>query len=209
MKRKENDHGHFLSFFMCCLLCETFSLTHTEYGIAFDAGNDGNNFGGPTESPFVVRRGSNFYLFTGDFNLDYHATRVYLSQVRHVTFSHIIRILSTLEVYHKEPQRKSVRFFPMRLKLFEISMEVGMFPLQVNTEISSFMVLGWGQGGLYLSELIWMDGLDNESTSMPIPQWSEPIAPKFHSNLTDWIKVGDYSEWTETPGMSYNQWSVS
>lgn len=35
-------------------------------------------FGGPTESPFVVRHGDHFYLFVGPDG-DYHATRVYRS----------------------------------------------------------------------------------------------------------------------------------
>jgi hypothetical protein len=44
------------------------AMTHPEEG----------TFGGPTESPFVVRYGDHFYLFVGP-DEDYHGTKVYRS----------------------------------------------------------------------------------------------------------------------------------
>ncbi len=98
----------------------------------------------PTESPFVVRRGNCYYLFTGPWG-GYVGTHVFRSpdpfhwsvedKVGHIN-SHAAEVIRDIDgkwyVSH----------------------------------------CGWGQGGVYLAPLYWNDGLDNAESSMPIPDVS-------------------------------------
>lgn len=101
--------------------------------------------GGPTESPFVVRRGDWYYLFIGPRG-GYRGTDVFRSkdpfnwdratQVGHIN-SHAAEVVRDTDgkwyVSH----------------------------------------CGWGEGGVYLAPLTWNDGLDKASTSMPPPKKSK------------------------------------
>lgn len=95
-------------------------------------------FGGPTESPFVVRRGNNYYMFLCDGG----HTDVYLSHDP-LSFSEENLIAEIYDCRASELVRD----------------EHG------NYYISS---AGWFNGtyGLKIAPLIWMDGLDNESSSL-------------------------------------------
>lgn len=99
-------------------------------------------FGGPCESPFVVRRGKYYYLFIGPRE-GYVGTDIFQSttpfqwsiedKVGHV-YSHAAEVIRDLD---------------------------GKWYVSA---------AGWGQGGVYLSELKWYDGQDENETSMPIPK---------------------------------------
>ena len=95
-------------------------------------------YGGPTESPFVVRRGKSFYLFVGP-RPDYNGTDVFLSddplhwsienKVGHIN-SHAAEVVRDLDG----------KWYVSRA--------------------------GWGQGGVYLAPLTWSDGLDDAETNL-------------------------------------------
>jgi beta-fructofuranosidase len=99
------------------------------------------DWGGPTESPFVLRRGEYFYLFIGPRG-GYVGTDVFRSkdpfkwelsdQVGHID-SHALEVIRDVD--------------------------------------GSWYVshCGIGQGGVYLAPLTWLDGLDDSDTSMPAP----------------------------------------
>jgi arabinan endo-1,5-alpha-L-arabinosidase len=99
-------------------------------------------FGGPTESPFVVRRGKSYYLFVGP-RPDYNGTDVFVSddpfrwsienKVGHID-SHAAEVVRDLDG----------RWYVSRA--------------------------GWGQGGLYLAPLTWSDGLDDAETNLTPPE---------------------------------------
>jgi len=122
-------------------------VTWGERGIAYQDRRRGT-FGGPTESPFIVRRGEFYYLFIGPrgrgrgFEGEYVGTDVFRSRdpflwtaTEHVGFiaSH------AAEVVRDEDGRWYVTH------------------------------AGWGQGGLFLAPLTWHDGLEAADTSMPVP----------------------------------------
>ncbi len=96
-------------------------------------------FGGPTESPFVVRRGPYYYLFIGPRG-GYNGTDIFRSvspytwdikdQVGHIP-SHAAEVLRDTDG----------KWYVSRC--------------------------GWEQGGLYLAPLFWNDGQDKAETSMP------------------------------------------
>lgn len=98
-------------------------------------------YGGPTESPFVVRRGSNYYLFIGP-RPDYDGTDVFLSQdpfhwrtedrVGHID-SHAAEVV----------RDRDGKWYVSRC--------------------------GWGRGGVYLAPLTWQDGLDESESNIPLP----------------------------------------
>jgi arabinan endo-1,5-alpha-L-arabinosidase len=104
-------------------------------------------WGGPTESPFVVRRGDSWYLFIGPRNGAYNSTDVFRSndpfqwriedRVGHIA-SHAAEVVRDLDG----------KWYVSRC--------------------------GWGEGGVYLAPLIWSDGLDKEPTNIPVPKAKKP-----------------------------------
>jgi arabinan endo-1,5-alpha-L-arabinosidase len=99
-------------------------------------------YGGPTESPFVVRRGKSYYLFTGP-RPDYNGTDVFVSD---------------------DPQHWSIEN-----KVGHIDSHAAEV---VRDRDGKWYIsrAGWGQGGLYLAPLTWSDGLDNAETNLPVPK---------------------------------------
>ena len=98
----------------------------------------------PTESPFVVRRGSYYYLFTGPWD-SYVDTHVFRSQ----------------DPFH----------WTVKDKVGHINSHAAevVRDAEGHWDISH---CGWGQGGVYLAPLHWNDGLDNAESSMPTPDVS-------------------------------------
>ena len=103
-------------------------------------------WGGPTESPFVVRRGDRWYLFIGPRDGRkgvYNGTDVFVSnnpfhwqiedRVGHIA-SHAAEVMRDLDG----------KWYVSRC--------------------------GWGEGGVYLAPLEWSDGLDDKPTNIPIPK---------------------------------------
>lgn len=103
-------------------------------------------FGGPTESPYVVRRGSFYYLFIGPRD-DYVGTNVYRSK----------------DPFRWNPTDK-VGFIKSHAAEIVRDADGRWYVSHA----------GWGQGGLYLAPLIWNDGLDDSDTSVPIPNTALP-----------------------------------
>lgn len=103
-------------------------------------------YGGPTESPTVVRRGEYYYLFigpTGGYKYgDYVGTDVYRSQ----------------SPFHWDAQNKVGHIEAHAAEI-------------VRDEDGTWYIshAGWGQGGVYLARLYWEDGLADAPTSVPIP----------------------------------------
>ena len=98
-------------------------------------------FGGPTESPFVVRRGRYYYLFIGPRE-GYDGTDVFRS-----------------ESPWQWGLGDQCGHFPAHAA--EVVRDTdGKWYLSR---------CGWGRGGLYLAPLEWNDGQDGKPTSMPIP----------------------------------------
>lgn len=97
--------------------------------------------GGPTESPFVVRRGDTYYLFIGPRE-GYVGTDVFAS---------------------KDPFR-----WYLEDRVGHIDSHAAEI---VRDEDGRWYVshAGSGQGGLYLAPLYWNDGLDEADTSIPVP----------------------------------------
>jgi beta-fructofuranosidase len=95
-------------------------------------------FGGPTESPFVVRRGSKYYLFIGPRG-GYDGTDVFVSDTPD----------------HWEPANL-VGHIPAHAA--EVVRDSG----------GKWYVsrAGWGRGGVYLAPLEWHDGLDEAETNI-------------------------------------------
>jgi hypothetical protein len=50
---------------------------------------------------------------------------------------------------------------------------------------------------VYLSQLLWQDGLDGEETSLPPPSLSPLIPSYFNTSISEW--TFDQGEWVETP----------
>lgn len=95
-------------------------------------------WGGPTESPFVVRRGSTYYLFIGPRD-DYRGTCVYKST---------------------DPFRWDIKDLAGQINSHAAEV--------VRDREGKWYVshCGWGQGGVYLAPLYWNDGLDDAETSL-------------------------------------------
>eukprot|EP00026_Physarum_polycephalum_P005755 Phypoly_transcript_05793.p1 GENE.Phypoly_transcript_05793~~Phypoly_transcript_05793.p1 ORF type:complete len:409 (+),score=66.25 Phypoly_transcript_05793:512-1738(+) len=142
--------------------------------LVFDAGPIGTPYGGPTESPFVVRRGASFYLFSGSWD-SYSDTRVFVS-------SDPFNFGSTLNGTAQQ--------------VGEIAAHAPEVVRDVNGDwyISR---AGWGQGGVFLSPLLWQDGLDSEETSLPPPSLSPLIPSNFNTSIPGWTL--NEGEWVETP----------
>ncbi|MBU0646780.1 glycosyl hydrolase family 32 [Patescibacteria group bacterium] len=95
-------------------------------------------FGGPTESPFVVRRGKSYYLFIGP-RPDYVGTDVFVSNTPyHWDNSDLVG--------HIDSHAAEI----------------------IRDKDGSWFVshAGWGQKGVYLAPLYWQDGLDQEDSSV-------------------------------------------
>jgi arabinan endo-1,5-alpha-L-arabinosidase len=103
-------------------------------------------WGGPTESPFVVQRRSNWYLFIGPRNgrkTPYVGTDVFVSpnpfqwniedRVGHIA-AHAAEVVRDTDG----------RWYVSRC--------------------------GWKQGGVYLAPLFWNDGLDDKITNIAVPE---------------------------------------
>ncbi len=112
----------------------------SERGICFRDPEVGK-WGGGTESPFVIRRGEYFYLFIGPRG-GYVGTEVFRSKN------------------------------PFEWDLFDLVGHIESHALEVIRDIDGKWYVsscGWGQGGVYLAPLTWLDGLDDSDTSFPIP----------------------------------------
>lgn len=110
-------------------------------GVAFTDPTTGT-FGGPTESPFVVRRGPYWYLFIGPRE-GYNGTDVFRS---------------------KDPFR-----WDISQKVGHIPSHAA--EVIRDTDGKWYVSrAGWGEGGLYLAPLKWNDGQDDAETSMPPPK---------------------------------------
>ena len=98
-------------------------------------------WGGPTESPTVVRRGPFYYLFIGPRD-DYRCTSVYRS---------------------KDPFK-----WTLEDQVAKINSHAAEIVRDVDGKwyVSH---CGWEQGGVYLAPLEWNDGIDDNDTSMPVP----------------------------------------
>jgi arabinan endo-1,5-alpha-L-arabinosidase len=99
-------------------------------------------YGGPTESPFVVQRGKNFYLFVGP-RPDYNGTDVFLSD--NPLHWNIEKKVGHIDSHAAEVVRNfDGKWYVSRA--------------------------GWEQGGVYLAPLTWSDGLDEAETNLPAPK---------------------------------------
>ena len=124
-----------------------------------------------------VRRGPNFYLFSGSW-VGYSDTRVFLSQ---------------------DPTNFGSVPLGTATQVGEIPSHA---PEVVRDTDGNWYITrcGWGQGGLYLSPIQWLDGLGDQDTSMPIPSSPAPIPSVFETNLAGWLvpnSTGDV--WIATP----------
>ena len=99
-------------------------------------------YGGPTESPFVVQRGDQFYLFMGP-RQGYDGTSVFVSD----------------DPFHWETDSRVGHF---RAHAAEIVRDN-----KGNWYISR---CGWGRGGVFLAPLIWKDGQSNPITNIEVPR---------------------------------------
>ena len=117
--------------------------------VVFTDPNTGT-WGGPTESPFVVRRGDSWYLFTGprDGRMGvYNGTDVFRSN----------------DPFH-----------------WRFGDRVGHIPAHAAEVVRDLdgkwyvSRCGWGEGGVYLAPLIWKDGLDDKPTNIPVPKREQP-----------------------------------
>ncbi len=106
--------------------------------------------GGPTESPFVVRRGPYFYLFLS---------------MRH---SYKPGFYADTEVFRSMD--------PMQWNLDDKVGEIDAHALEVIRDTDGQWYVshcGWYQDGVYLAPLTWLDGQDETDTSMPVPGWHQ------------------------------------
>jgi len=122
--------------------CQTSNdLVHWgERRIAFTDPSVGKG-GGPTESPFVVRRGSHYYLFLGPRG-GYVGTDVFRSD----------------NPYH----------WSLDSKVGHIASHAAEV---VRDKDGKWYVshCGWGKGGVYLAPLFWNDGADQVDTTLLVP----------------------------------------
>jgi hypothetical protein len=109
--------------------------------VAFTDPSSGT-YGGPTESPFVVRRGPYYYLFIGPRE-GYDGTDVFRSK----------------DPFHWDLDDKAGHFPSHAAEV--IRDKDGKWYISR---------AGWGKGGVYLAELHWNDGQDKSDTSMPPPK---------------------------------------
>jgi beta-fructofuranosidase len=120
---------------------ESDDLIHwTNRKIVFTDDSTGT-WGGPTESPTVIKRGDSYYLFIGPRD-DYRGTCVYKS--------------NNLLEFKKEN---------LVGKIASHAAEV-VRDLDENWYVSHS---GWGQGGVYLAPLKWNAGNDDKAASLEAP----------------------------------------
>jgi beta-fructofuranosidase len=98
-------------------------------------------YGGPTESPFVVRRGKSFYLFVGP-RPEYDGTDVFVSRNPFLW-------------------RTAGKVGHIRAHAAEVIRDA-----DGKWYISR---CGWGERGVSLAPLTWKDGEDDSDTSLPPP----------------------------------------
>jgi arabinan endo-1,5-alpha-L-arabinosidase len=98
-------------------------------------------FGGPTESPVVVQRGKEYYLFIGP-RPGYHDSDVFVST----------------DPLHWDIENK-VGHFPAHAAEVIRDCDGKWYISRA----------GWGAGGVFLAPLTWHDGLDEAETNMPAP----------------------------------------
>ncbi|MHC4147348.1 MAG: glycoside hydrolase family 130 protein [Planctomycetota bacterium] len=98
-------------------------------------------YGGPTESPFVVRRGGQYYLFIGP-RQGYDGTDVFVSN----------------DPFHWK--------IDSRVGHFKAHAAEVVRDARGKWYISR---CGWGRGGVYLAPLIWKDGQRDPKTNIDVP----------------------------------------
>lgn len=164
----------------------------SEPHIAFWALNDGSPFGGPTESPFVIRRGNLYYLLSGSWAPSYNHTRVFVTKDP-LNFGNWTANTAVLagEFESHAPGKKRWRSIKhVQSVFFFLLFFLKHFSL-LHAEVfrdmdGSWWVTGagWGMGGLFVSQLFWNDGLKNESdSSLPVPLPQPSQEPQFRTNL--------------------------
>lgn len=119
-------------------------------------------WGGPTESPNVIRRGDYYYLFIGPRDMQYRHTCVYKS---------------------KNPLKWTDDDYVAR---------INSHAAEVIRDIDGTWYAShcsWGQGGVYLAKLDWNDGLDAKSTSYDPPV---KVAPEKVQSATYRIPMKEY-----------------
>jgi len=115
-------------------------VTWSGRGVAFVYPQKGT-FGGPTESPFVLRRGDSYYLFCGPQG-GYRGTQVYHSK----------------DPFHWNRRDEAGHIKSHAAEIIR------------DTDGKWYVShCGWGQGGVYLAPLTWHDGLDDADSSLPVP----------------------------------------
>ncbi len=114
-------------------------LTWSKRGVAYTDPAKGT-FGGPCESPFVVKRGDSWYLFVGP-RPDYDGTDVFVSK----------------DPFH----------WDIKDKVGHINAHAAEV---VRDADGKWYVsrAGWGRGGLHLAPLIWKDGLADPTQSAAV-----------------------------------------
>lgn len=115
-------------------------ITWSHRGVAFVDPSEGT-WGGPTESPFVVQRDDQYYLFIGPRD-DYVGTDVFVSD---------------------DPLR-----WELENKVGHIASHAAEVVRDVDGKwyVSH---CGWGQGGVYLAPLLWQDGMKDPETNIVAP----------------------------------------
>ncbi|HEY3411664.1 MAG TPA: glycosyl hydrolase family 32 [Armatimonadota bacterium] len=125
-------------------------LVHWSHkGVAYTDPETGT-FGGPTESPFVVRRGKFWYLFIGPRG-GYSGTDVFRST----------------DAFHWDIAEK-VGHIPSHAAEVIRDTDGKWYVTRA----------GWGEGGLYIAPLNWNDGQSDADTSMPPPRKSRTPAAR-------------------------------
>jgi len=116
-------------------------LTWSQRGVAYLDPAQGT-YGGPCESPFVVKRGNSWYLFVGP-RPDYDGTDVFVSQ----------------DPFH----------WDIKDKVGHINAHAAEV---IQDADGKWYVsrAGWGRGGLYLAPLIWKDGSGDAGKGAPFSQ---------------------------------------
>jgi len=103
-------------------------------------------WGGPTESPFVVRRGDMWYLFVGPRDIKegvYNGTDIFLSKD------------------------------PFQWRFEDRVGHIAAHAAEVVRDLDGKWYVsrcGWGEGGVYLAPLIWNDGQDGKPTNISVPK---------------------------------------
>ncbi len=122
-------------------------------------------WGGPTESPTVIRRGKIYYLFIGPRD-DYRGTCVYKST---------------------DPFHWDIKDLAGQIKSHAAEV--------IRDSKGKWYVshCGWGQGGVYLAPLYWNDGLDDADTSLK-PGNGVTLPEKIVTPETGRLPMTDYRD---------------